>query len=109
MQTYTFATPQTITTGIGQSVTVKSVQLTALNFSTTPALAPMGTGTLSVTLTDPVTGYQQTFSYGDSSVLTFWETAAVAPDAGDQFRDTVDKAVFSKLIADGKLPAGALS
>lgn len=109
MQTYTFTTPLTISTGLSDSITVKSVQLTAINISTTPELAQIGTGTMSVTLTDPATGYQEVISYSDASVITFWQATAPTPATGDQNQDVVAKAVFAKLISDNKLPGGTLT
>ena len=98
MQTYTLATPFS-GGSLSNPVTVSSLQLTTVNFSSTPALAPMGTGTLTVVLTDLVTGFQETFSYCDASVLTLWGAMG----------DAVATAVFDKLIADQKLPAGTLA
>jgi hypothetical protein len=52
-----------------------------------------------LTLTDPKTGAQESISYQDASVLAMWKTIG----------DTIAQAVFAKLIADGKLPAGTLA
>jgi hypothetical protein len=96
--TYTLTTP-VIIGGLSSSQTVSSLQLTAINLSTTPQLAQLGTGTLALTLTDPTSGVQETISYADASVLTLWESIG----------DTVAQAVFAKLIADSRLPAGTLA
>jgi hypothetical protein len=95
--------------GIGKTIAVASLQVTGVVFTTTPALAPAGTGKLTITLTDPVSGYQEVITYSDSSVLAFWATLATAPSSGDTLSDTLAKAVFAKLIADAKLPAGTLA
>lgn len=108
MKTYTFTTPIMIQTGLSSSLTVKSVQVTAMNYNQTPALAQLGTGVLDITLTDPDTGWQETISYRDSSVLTFWQSA-VTPAQGETFADLTAVAVFDKLVADRKLPAGTVA
>jgi hypothetical protein len=50
-------------------------------------------------LTDPVSGWQYKVNYQDASVLNMWQMVG----------DNVAQALFTKLIADGKLPAGTLS
>lgn len=108
MKTYTFTTPLQLATGLSSSVTIKSVQVTAMNFNQTPKLAQLGTGELDITLTDPDTGWQETISYRDASVLTFWQSE-VTPVAGATFQDLAAEALFAKLSDDGKLPAGTLA
>jgi hypothetical protein len=108
MKTYTFTTPLQIATGLSTSLTIKSVQVTAMNYNQTPNLAQLGTGLLDITLTDPDTGWQETISYRDASVLTFWQSA-VTPVQGDTFEDLAAIALFDKLVADNKLPAGTVS
>lgn len=98
MTTYTLTTPITLGT-LANPVTVSSLELTTLQYTSTPALAPIGTGTLAVTLTDPKTGAQESIAYQDASVLALWQTIG----------DTIAQAIFAKLIADGKLPAGTLA
>ncbi len=107
MQTYTLTTP--LQTGsLAKSTTVSSLQITGISYTSTPRLAPLGSGSLVITLTDPHSGFQETISYLDSSVPAFWAaTCAMAPTG--VLGDTVTAAVFAKLIADGKLPAGTLS
>ena len=75
------------------------MRVTGINLTTTPELAQGGTGTLVLLLTDPKSGAQETIAYQDASVLTLWQAIG----------DAVSQAVFAKLIADGKLPAGTLS
>jgi hypothetical protein len=96
--TFTLSTPLTFGT-LASPVTVSSLRLTNINLATTPELAPAGTGTLTLTLTDPESGAQETVIYRDASVLDLWQTIG----------DDVSKAVFAKLIADNKLPAGTLA
>jgi hypothetical protein len=96
--TFTLAAPITVGT-LANSVSISSLQLTNINLATTPDLAPLGTGTLTLTLTDPASGAQETITYRDASVLDLWQTIG----------DEVSKAVFAKLIADAKLPAGTLA
>jgi len=109
MKTYTFATPLQITSGLGGSTTLKSVQVTAMTYNQTPALAQIGTGELDITLTDPDTGWQETISYRDASVLTFWQTEITAAQDGTTLQDAASEILIAKLVADGKLPAGTLS
>jgi hypothetical protein len=106
--TFTLTTPVNVGT-LTSPVNVSSLAITAVSFSTTPALAPLGTAELSITLTDPVSGWQETIDYQDASVLAFFAQAAPTPAAGATMEDVMASAVFGKLIADGKLPAGSLS
>lgn len=87
-------------------VTVASLQVSGITVTTTPALAPIGTGLLTITLKDPVSGWLETIQYQDSSVLDFWTTAS---PGGSTFADVVAIAALNKLVADGKLPAGTIS
>jgi len=105
--TFTLTTPATVGS-MTSPITVASLQLTTLSYSSTPALAQIGTGTLSITLTDPVSGWQETINYQDNSVLTLWSEAQT-PAAGTELGDIMATAIFAKLIADGKLPPGTLN
>jgi hypothetical protein len=97
-RTFTLTTP--FQTGSFEApITVTSLQITEVYYSSTPALAPIGTGTLNITLTDPATGWQYQAKYQDASVLTLWQTIA----------DPIAQSIFAKLIADGKLPPGTLA
>jgi hypothetical protein len=96
--TFTLSTPLTFGT-LANQVSISSLQLTNINIATTPDLAPLGTGTLTLTLTDPASGAQETVIYRDASVLDLWKIIG----------DDISKAVFAKLIADAKLPAGVLA
>ncbi len=107
MTTYTLSTPTTVG-GIGSQITVSSFQLTSISYSSTPELAPISTGTLTITLTDPSSGYQETINYQDASVLVLW-SQALSPAANTQLGDIIAGAVFAKLVADGKLPPGSLN
>ena len=110
MQTYTLNTPVNIAVGgVGNTITVSSLQLTGIGFTSTPSIAQIGTGALNITLTDPKSGYQETISYMDASVIAFWNTQTANLVTGDELQDTVAKAVFTKLVADSRLPAGNLS
>jgi hypothetical protein len=75
----------------------------------TPALARIGTGELSVTLTETTCGWQEKIQYQDASVLAFFSQLAPTPAVGATFEDVRASAIFSKLIADGKLPAGTVT
>lgn len=107
MTTYTFTTPIAVGS-LSSQRTISSLRLTGVNYTSTPALAQIGTGTLTITLTDPQSGWQEQISYQDASVLTLWSEAQ-SPAANTALGDIVAGAVFAKLIADGKLPAGTMS
>lgn len=107
MVAYTLTTPVTVG-GLSSPVAISSLNVTSVWMSTTPALAPSGTAELDVTLTDPVSGYQQTITYQDATVLSFLAAASTAP-AGTALQDIVAVAALTKLQADGKLPAGTIS
>jgi hypothetical protein len=104
--TYTLTTPVTVGT-MSSPISVAALQITGVAYSSTPALAQIGTGTLQVTLTDPESGWQEQINYADATVLTLWASAQSAA-AGTELGDIVAQAVFAKLIADGKLPAGTV-
>jgi uncharacterized protein YfaP (DUF2135 family) len=105
--TFTLTTPVAVGS-LANLVTISALRITSITFTSTPALAPIGTGELDVTLTDPVSGWQETISYQDATVLTFW-ASVVSIASSQSIGDTVARAVFAKLIADGKLPAGTVA
>src|SRR5579863_4164214 len=106
--TYTLTTPVNVGT-LTAPVNVASLRVTGVNLSTTPALAPIGTAQLTVILTDPVSGWQETVSYQDASVVAFFAQAAPTPTAGQTMQDVMAQAILTKLVADGKLPAGTIT
>jgi hypothetical protein len=97
-RTFTLSAPLTVG-DLTDRRTINSLRITSLWYSSTPDLAPSGTGELEITLTEPDTGKQHKVCYQDASVLLMWRIIG----------DTVVQALFAKLIADGKLPDGALS
>jgi hypothetical protein len=96
--TFTLESPVNIGT-LAKPVSVSALQVTSLAIATRPAIAAIGTGTLAITLTDPSSGAQELVEYSDATVLELW--AAIG--------DAVSQAVFAKLQADGKLPAGTVA
>jgi hypothetical protein len=108
MVTFTLTTPVNVGT-LTAPINVSSLQITGMRFTTTPALAPLGAAQLSVTLTDPTSGWQETIDYQDVSVMDFFDQTAPTPDAGETLKDVTANVLFAKLIADDKLPAGTLS
>ena len=108
MVTFTLNAPVNVGT-LTNPVNVSSLRVTGVVFSTTPALAQVGAGELAVTLTDPESGWQETVKYSDSSVIAFFGQAAPTPPAGATYQDVMASAVLTKLIADGKLPAGTVT
>ena len=108
MVTFALTTPVNVGT-LTAPVVVSSLQVTGVWFSTTPELAPLGAAELEITLTAPASGWQETITYQDSSVVDFFATPAPVPPAGATYEDIMAGAVFQKLMADGKLPPGTLS
>lgn len=106
MQIYTFTTPLTMG-GMTAPLTVESLQMTGFSCGSFPGSPTVGA--LSITLTDPGSGFQTVVLYQDSTVPAFWQAAAVAPATGDTLEDTITKAIFAKLVADAKVPPGVLS
>ena len=108
MTTFMLAVPAQVG-NLGSPVTVAALRITSIWFTTTPALAPIGTGELDITLTETTSGWQETVSYKDASVLAFFAQAAPPPPAGVTVEDVMCQLLFAKLIADGKLPPGTVS
>jgi hypothetical protein len=107
MTSFTLNTPVNVGT-LTAPVNVSSLVVTAVSFSTTPALAPLGTAELTVLLTDPASGWQEVIRYQDASVLAFFNQPAPAPNPGETIQDVMAKMVFTKLVADGQIPAGTI-
>jgi hypothetical protein len=105
---YTLTTPVTLG-GLGSPVTVAALAITSVWFTTTPALAQIGTGELDITLTETTNGWQEVVNYRNASVLTFFAQVAPAPPAGATVEDVMCGLLFTKLIADGKLPPGTIT
>ena len=108
MTTYKLTNPVSVGT-LNAPVTVAALAVTSVWFSTTPQLAPLGTAELQITLTDPVSGWQEVVTYQDASVLEFFSQLAPTPPTGATYADVLAASVFAKLVADGKLPAGAVT
>lgn len=108
MVTFKLTTPVNVGT-LTAPISVSALAVTGVTFSTTPALAQVGTGELNVTLTDTLSGWQETVQYRDASVLAFFAQPAPAVPDGATMQDVMSQLVLSKLIADGKLPAGTVT
>jgi len=106
MQIYTFTNPLTMG-GMSAPLTVKSLQITGFACGAFPGAAKVAA--LSITLTDPGSGFQTVVLYQDSTVPAFWNAITSTPDSGDTLQDTITKAIFAKLMADGRVPPGTLS
>jgi hypothetical protein len=106
--TYTLTTPVTLG-ALANPITVAALAITSIRFTSTPALAPGGTGELDITVTETTNGWQETVSYKDASVLSFFAQAAPAPQTGATVEDIMCGLLFAKLIADGQLPPGVVS
>ncbi len=59
------------------------------------------TPTLSIVLVHHASGYQVNIVYQDATVSPFW--------TGINAANLLEKAIFQKLTADGKLPTGTLA
>lgn len=108
MITFKLTTPVNVGT-LTTPISVSSLAVTGVTFSTTPALAQVGTAELAVTLTDTVSGWQETVRYLDASVVTFFSQPAPTPPAGATMQDVMAAAIFGKLLADGALGAGSFA
>jgi hypothetical protein len=107
MVTYTFTTAQTVGE-LGAQKTITHVRLASVYYSNTPDAAPTGSEELEVRLKDPDSGYLFQTNYLDATVATFWAAATTLASTGT-LGDTVAAAIFAKLVADSKLPAGTLT
>ena len=84
----------------GKILTINSLELASILLDFSPCLADEGKATLTLILLDPVSGYNVNLYYQqDPTALDFWNTIST----------DITQRVFQKLIADGKLPPGALS
>lgn len=95
-----YALTNPITVGdLQHQITVDKLELASISLNFEPFYADGGTAILSVVLVHRASGYRVNVVYQDASALAFWQ----------QHSATLESDVFSKLIADGKLPAGTLS
>ena len=86
-------------------ITVASMQLTTIAFNLAPA-SGVGNANVSVTLRDPVSGYQAHFVYEDTTTTpAYWANVSALQLGGASW---VAK-ILNRLMTDGKLPAGTLS
>ena len=106
MTTYTLTTPVTVGS-LTSPITLSQLQITGITYSSTPPLAPIGSGLLAITLTDPVSGWQEAINYLDATVPPMWTQSITV--AEEELGDVIAGVVFAKLMADGKLPAGTVS
>jgi hypothetical protein len=104
MVIFTLDTPTTVGT-LANQITVSALGMTAIRVSSTPALAPMGSGEMEIILTETTNGWQTAISYQDASVFDLLEASI---DAGASMGSTLASTIFAKLVADGKLPPGSI-
>lgn len=83
-------------------ITVDQLQLVSVSINFDTVYASKGNAILSVILLHPSSGWKHNIVYQDASALTFWNSTMDANSA-------CSNAIFQKLIADGKLPAGTLA
>jgi hypothetical protein len=108
MVTYQLTTPITVANGsISNQVTISALTITGYDWTSTPALAPLGTTELDVQLKDANSGFlEPVISYQDATVAPFWSQSI--PTGVTTLEDAVHYAIFTKLVADGKLPTGTI-
>jgi hypothetical protein len=98
---YTLNTP--ITVGdLTSPITVDKLELASISINFEPIYGDKGMAYLSIVLVHRASGYKVNLVYGDATALAFWNALNTAGSV-------VTKAVFAKLTADGKLPAGTLA
>lgn len=81
---------------------ITALEITGISMNKRPALAPIGSGDLNVTLTDPTSGFQETIKTAFNPDA-FWSSVTVAD--GQTIEDAVQVALFSVLTAN-KATAG---
>lgn len=102
--TITFNTPVTVGP-LGNQVTIASMQLKSFSLN----LAPPSGGSnalLSITLTDPVSGYDHNIVYEDSTTTPAFVSQILALQAGGV--PWINK-LYQRIMADGKIPPGTIS
>jgi hypothetical protein len=98
---YTLTNP--ITVGdLTNPITIDKLELASVSLNFEPNYTKKGVCILSVVLVHRASDYKVNIVYNDATALAFWTTL-------DTASSVVTKAVFSKLTADGKLPAGSLA
>jgi hypothetical protein len=98
---YTLTSP--ITVGdLTNPIIVDKLELSAVSLNFEPERTATGTAVLSIVLVHRASGYKVSIVYSDATALAFWNALNTASSV-------VTKAVFTKLNADGKLPAGILA
>jgi hypothetical protein len=95
---FALATPLTIG-DLQHQITIDKLEIASVSLNFEPMYSDKGVAVLSVVLVHRPSGHKVNIVYEDASALTFWQTH----EAG------LATAIFEKLIADGKLPAGSLA
>ncbi len=97
---YTLTMPVTVGE-LTNPITINQLELASVSLNFEPERSSKGTAILSIVLVHRASGYKVNVVYSDATALAFW----MSLDAGA----SVTRALFQKLAADGKLPAGALA
>jgi hypothetical protein len=98
---YTLTNPVTVG-DLTNPIVIDKLQLASISLNFAPSYTSQGKAVLSIVLIHVASGYTINIVYSDSTALGFWT-------ALDTIGSVVTKAVFAKLTADGKLPAGTLA
>jgi hypothetical protein len=98
---YTLTNP--ITVGdLTNPITVDKLELASISLNFEPIYSDTGKAILSIVLVHRASGYKVNIVYNDATALNFWNALNTASSV-------VTKAAFTKMTADGKLPAGTLA
>jgi hypothetical protein len=103
----TFTNPVTIGADLSQQITVATMEVITISFNFKP-LSGNGNVIASITLRDPISGYQQHFTYEDTTFAPqLWSDKAQTCGCG--CNNPWPLHIVQKLITDGRVPQGTLS
>jgi hypothetical protein len=83
-------------------IVIDAMELASISLNFEPERSSKGTAILSVVLAHRASGYKINVVYDDATALDFWRQI-------EQEEEVISRQVLSKLINDGKLPAGTLA
>jgi hypothetical protein len=98
---YTLTNPVTVG-DLSHLLTIDKLELASVSLNFEPVYSNKSTAILSIVLVHRASDYKMNIVYQDAAALAFWTNL-------DTINSVVTKALFAKLTADGKLPAGTLA
>ena len=98
---YTLTNPMTVG-DFANPILIDKLELASVSLNFEPFYSDKGTAMFSIVLVHRASGYKVNVVYSDATALSFWTNLNTAGSV-------VTKSVFTKLTADGKLPAGTLA